>query len=401
MKIGWFTPFDPGSAVGDYSEAVIAGLSAAGDEVTVFATEAPAHGEPRPSRFPVIRPAPPLPPSFLERLGRFDLLVFSLCSSPPDHRTVAEVAARRPGLVVLHDLALLQPALRRCLGVVVHSDYALRRVREAVAAPSAKIDLPLCGPAVRLAARLPAPARPAHDRVRLLTVGDIAPQRMVHATLRAIRRSDLLREQVSYRVIGKTADESYAQRLQSLVRLYGLGGEVELAEGPPAEALAGADVVISLRNPDLGDNPAGLIDSLVAGLPTVVWDHGFFGDFPADVVCKISLEEEIGPLLERLVGDLGRRQELGRAARAYALERFHSGRYCERFRAFAEQALRHGPLLGLVDHVSDRLLELGTEPMDGLAERLAAELSLFAPDEERPAAPARARVPQIPEALAG
>jgi glycosyltransferase involved in cell wall biosynthesis len=370
MKLGWFTPFDPRSAVGDYSETVLAGLAAAGDEVTVFAPEATGYGEPRPSRFPVVR----LAPSSCEWLERFDLLVFNLGHSPAEHRIIGEIAACRPGLIVLHDLcAAVEPALRRCLGVVVSSDHVLRRIREVVPAPATKIDPPLCG----ASARPPARPRLAGDRVRLLTAGPISPDRMIHATLRAIRRSDRLRRQVTYRVIGE-ADASYYQRLQSLIGLYGLGGEVELSAGQPSELLS-ADVVIHLRNPDHGDSPAGLIESLAAGLPTVVWDHGLGAELPGDVVAKVSREEDLGPLLEQLVNDPGRRQALGQAARAYARERFHPGRYCESFRSFAELVLRHVPLLGLVDRVSDRLLELGAGPTDGLAERVAAELSLFVP----------------------
>ena len=51
----------------------------------------------------------------------------------------------------------------------------------------------------------------------------------------------------------------------------------------------------------------------------------------------------------------------------------------------------------LADHVSDRLIEQGVRPIDGLAERMAAELAFFAPAEDGAATP----VPVIPRALAG
>jgi glycosyltransferase involved in cell wall biosynthesis len=440
MKIGWFTPFNPRSAIGNYSEAVAAALTAAGDEVTVFASDPADHGDPRPAPFPVVRLAAHLTPAFLETYQGFDLLVYNMGDYMPYHRTIYETALCRPGLVILHDIVLrdffqgycllhrdapdefsrlvtychgpdaeeqvrdvrpaprteasknrarlAQPmflaALRRCLGVVVHSDYALRRVREVAHAPSEKVEFPLFGPTARLAAQ-PAPARPDRGRVRLLTVGHVNPNKMVHATIEAIGRSELLRERVSYTVIGGCSDESYSRQLHTLIEAHGLRGTVELAGWCPdervLEALASADVAINLRNPHFGESSASLLDSLAAGVATVVWDHGCYAEFPDDVVCKIAAEKDLGPLLERLVKDPARRHGLGRNARAHARERFDTGRYRERFRAFAEEVLRQKPLLCLADRVSDRLVELGARPIDGLAERMTAEVSFFARDE--------------------
>ncbi len=460
MKIGWFTPFGPRSAIGNYSAAAVAGL-ADGDEVTVFASEAPEDGDPRPSPMPVVRVPPHLSPSFLDALGQFDLLVYNMGDHAPNHRTIYEVATCRPGVVILHDVVLrdffhayciehrdrpdefsrlmeyshgpqgeadarkvrsshrpdaildparlerplFRPALRRCLGVLVHSEYALRRVAEVANAPAEKIDFPLFGPAARLASRPAAPEWPPDERVRLLTVGHVNPNKMVHATIQAIRDSDLLRERVSYTVIGNGSDESYCQDLQTLIRLHGLGRCVHLAGWCADEelmrALCGADVAINLRNPHFGESSASLLDSLVAGVPTVVWDHGFYAEFPADAVCKVASEAQLRPLLERLVGAAPRRRAGGRQGGAHPLARFDTGRYCEHFRDFADRALRHKPVLRLADNVSDRLLELGAGPTDGLAERLAAEVSFFAPDEKGAARPDRGPIPLFPRARVG
>jgi glycosyltransferase involved in cell wall biosynthesis len=450
MKIGWFTPFNPHSAVGNYSEAVCAALTAGGDEVTVFASEPDGQGEPRPAPFPVVRLAPHVTPACLEQFDRFDLLVYNMGNHMPYHRKVYDLALCRPGLVILHDIVLrdffegyyllhrdapdefarlltyshgpdaeertrdvhagpipeasknrarldqpmFQPALRRCLGAVVHSDYALRRVREVGHAPSTKVEFPLFGPTARLAARPPAPARPQRGRVRLLTVGHVNPNKMIHAVIDAIRESDFLRQRVTYTVIGNSSDELYSQQLRTLVATHGLRGTVELAgwcgEDRVVQALLGADVVINLRNPHFGESSASLLDSLVAGVVTVVWDHGYYAEFPDDVVCKVSSEQELAPLLERLVEEPDWRRGLGRNARAHALARFDTGRYCEQFRTFAAEVLRQKPALRLADHVSDRLVELGAGSIDDLAERMAAEVAFFVRDEAAAARAARA-----------
>jgi glycosyltransferase involved in cell wall biosynthesis len=388
-------------------------------------------------------------PAFVEELQGYQLLVYNMGDYMPYHAGIYEVALACPGVIVLHDLVLRDlfmqycrirhwmpsefvrlmgyshgpageqlarallsneridshddptrleqplflPALHRCLGVVVHSDYARQRVGEVTHAPLEKIDFPLFGPAQELEKGPAAFARPSGQRVQLLTVGIINPNKLVHSAIQAIGQSNLLRHQVAYTVIG-TPRESYHQDLQSLIQLYGLHDVVHLAgwcsDEALRKALAGSDVVINLRNPHLGESSASLLDSLLAGVPTIVWNHGFYAEFPDDVVCKISSENELRPLLEKLVQNPRWRQEIGRNARAHARERFSTDRYCERFRAFAEKALYHKPMLRLADHVSDRLLELGPQPVDGLADRLAAEIAFFAPDRTRTSGLAKA-----------
>ncbi|HET6576035.1 MAG TPA: glycosyltransferase family 4 protein [Fimbriiglobus sp.] len=439
MRIAWFTPFTPLHAIGDYSEAIVRRL-AVRDEVTVFAPADVGGEAPRPSPLPVV-PIPHEPtPDLLARLDGFDVCVYNLGDHIHNHLAVYETALRRPGITVLHDLMMrdfflgyfvlhrkdpagfarllgyahgpeaealgrdvvegrrpeevedpvrltfpmYKPALRRALGVVVHSEYARGRVAPDVPAPVRRIDFPLFGPAARTAEASPARPPSANGKVRLLTFGMLNPNKLVHATIEAIAGSDRLRRAVQFTVVGSEGIAGYEGRLRGLIADQGLGEAVSLvgrlSDDELRAALAEADVVVNLRNPHGGESSASLLTSLVAGVPTVVWDHGYYGEFPDDVVVKVRSEAEIAGALEGLVGDPARRQRIGKASRAHALARFDTDRYCQQFREFAGQVRQAAPLFTLTDAAADRLAELGSSDLDGLADRIAAEVATFVPE---------------------
>jgi glycosyltransferase involved in cell wall biosynthesis len=435
MKIAWFTPFCPRSAIGHYSEAIVDELART-DDVTVFAPPGPQGGEPRPTHHPLVLLESLPSPDFLDEVDQYDLLVYNMGDCLEYHQTIYEVLQRRGGIVILHDLVLrdfffayflahryapeelvrhmayshgpeaeqqaleivegrrvekiddpqrlvfpmFKPMLHRCLGVVVHSEYSRRRVADVGCAPVCKLDFPTFGPVV--AAAVNPPRRRPGNKVHLLTFGVVNPNKLVHATIEAIAASPLLRRAVAFTVIGDGFPD-YISQLHNLVRERGLQQVVTLAGYRPDEelrqSLFSADVVVNLRNPHLGESSASLLDALIAGAPTVVWNHGFYSEFPEGVVCKISSEQELRPILEELATNPGKRERMGATARAHVLERFSTAAYCRGFHEFADLVCRQKLILSLADLASDRLLELGAAAIDGLAERVADELAFLRP----------------------
>jgi glycosyltransferase involved in cell wall biosynthesis len=434
MKIAWFTPFGPQSAIGHYSEAVVDKL-AEEHTVTLYAPCGAEGLEPRTTRHPLVRLPEKPDAGLLVGLEKFDVLIYNMGDYFPYHHAIFEVLLRRPGIVVLHDLVmrtfffsyclehhgdrqelvrlaecdhgpeaaqharevvierrrtespddaerlrwpLFQSALGRCLGVVTHSKYVHRRVTEAVPVPVAKLDFPCFGPLLtRLDDfRLPKPKR--EGPVNILTFGMINPNKMVHATIEAIGQSERLRQAVTFAVLGQVAP-SYLERLNELIQSYNLGKVVQVrgrvSDDELRDALRQADIAINLRNPHMGESSASLLDALLAGLTTVVWDHGSYAEFPVEVVCKISSEQELGPALEKLAADAGLRLRMGEAARVHALSRFNTATYCDRLAQFIEKVLWNKPCLALVDQLSDRLAEMGVAPNDELIGRLAEEIA--------------------------
>jgi glycosyltransferase involved in cell wall biosynthesis len=205
--------------------------------------------------------------------------------------------------------------------------------------------------------------------------------KLIHTTIEAIGRSDVLRRRVRFEVIGGAVG-GYETRLKELISRYRLEEVVSLAGWQPDErlkaALTGADVVINLRNPHMGESSASLLDALAAGVPTVVWDHGFYGEFPDDVVVKVKAESEVQPALERLVTDRSLRERMGATAREHALRRFDTAVYCRGLVAFLEATFATAPLARLADRAADVLREMGCTPADGTTKRIGAEIDRWA-----------------------
>jgi glycosyltransferase involved in cell wall biosynthesis len=440
MRIAWFTPFGERSAIGHYSAVIVEAISTAAS-VTVFAATGDGSGAPRSTDLDVI-PVPPVPDEgLMRRLREYDVAVYNMGNHMPNHLPVYETALRHPGIVILHDLVLqdfflgysvihrkqpeefprllgyahgpeaetvgravvsgrrtlgndaeallarplFKPAVRRALGVLVHSEFARRRVEPEVAVPVERIDFPIFGPTTRFAERPPQRSARADGRVAVLTFGELNPNKLIHATIEAIGRSPELRKQVRFVVIGSGPLE-YEQQLRELVRRHSLDGVVTLAgyrnDDELRDALVAADVCVNLRNPHLGESSGSLLNSLVAGVPTVVWDHGFYGEFPDDVVVKIRSETELAPALVGLVRDPARRRRMGLSARSHSLARFDIGEYCQRFWEFVERVRRNRPFVALADRVSDFLVELGSSDLDGLSGRFGAELAALTPAQD-------------------
>ena len=429
MRIAWFTPFSPRSAIGHYSEVIVGELSKS-HHVVLFVPADEGVEAPRPTAHPLLT-IPDLPTDeIVASLAGFDAVVYNMGNFPRYHLAVYETAVRFPGVVVLHDLVmrdffmayacelvrrpdlypallgyahgpdaeahardiitgrgtevddprrltypLFRPTLRGAVGAVVHSDFARRRV-EGCGMPVAKLDFPLFGPARELAG-VPRGPRASGGPVRLLTFGVVAPNKLVHATIEAIGLTPALRERVRFEVIGG-GEKGYLARLDGLIRKHELEGVVKLAgwqsDDKLKAALVEADVVVNLRNPHTGESSASLLDSLVAGVPTVVWDHGFYAEFPDDVVVKVRSEDELAPALERLVGDDELRTRMGQAAREHAVKRFDTAAYCTGLVEFLEKAFTAAPLARLADRAGDVLAELGCTPDDDTTRRVAREI---------------------------
>jgi glycosyltransferase involved in cell wall biosynthesis len=438
MRIAWFTPFTARSAIGHYSEAILDKLSER-DEVTIYTPDRILGEMPRATSHPLVRMPFNATDDLLAGLESYDACIYNMGNHLPNHRQIYEVALRKPGIVVLHDLVMrdffigyillhrknaqglvrmmaynhgpetaenarivvrqgqdvgpddpirlrhpmFKSALHRCRGVVVHSEYAHKRVAEAVSVPTVKLDFPAFGPGVQA---LEGDSSRRKNKVRLLTFGVLTPNKLVHATIEAIAGSTMLRDRVHFSIIGEEGAPGYGQRLCDLIEEHHLDGIVEVlgrrSDKELVAALRESDVVVNLRNPHGGEGSASLVDALLAGLPAVVWDHGFYGEFPDEVVCKVRSQAELAPALERLVGDAGLRERMGRGAQAHARGRFRTERYCEGLRGFIDHLLGRIVPLRLTDRVSDHLLELGIRAEDRLVQRMADEIGFFLKGEE-------------------
>jgi glycosyltransferase involved in cell wall biosynthesis len=205
---------------------------------------------------------------------------------------VKERAARRlPGRPVLqlpHHLSLpLDPLptreqARASLGL---PEDALLVTAPGLATASKGLDL-----ALRALARL----RAAHPSLRLVIAGDVDPRLPLQEWARQAALDDALT------VTGRLALAAFVLHL------------------------CAADVVLALRFPSHGEISGALIRALGVGRPALVTaGTPSAEEFPEPIVIPVdpgpSGEDELAALLDRLLGDAGLRQSIGRLARDHVL----------------------------------------------------------------------------------
>jgi glycosyltransferase involved in cell wall biosynthesis len=315
-----------------------------------------------------------------------DVALYHIGNDPERHWWIVEALRRRPGVVVLHDLVLhhliagmtlgrgdndgyldamqreggavgrmlahavidglLPPVWERrahefpltgdilslASGVIVHSAYVERRVRQhGYAGPVWRIPLA----AWPMPIDLPDAALPA-DRLVFGSFGHLNPSKRVPQLLDAFA---LLRERVP-------------EALLLLVGSVAPGLEFELPEDVvhfdyvPEDRLwsllAAADVCVSLRFPTMGETSGVVVRALTAGRPQVVSDVGWFSELPDEVALKVPVGGEevelLATALERLAGDPGLRASMGAAAHAYAVREHDLDRVADAYAAVLEEA---------------------------------------------------------------
>jgi glycosyltransferase involved in cell wall biosynthesis len=377
VRIAFASPLPPAtSGVADYAAELLPALAGAGLEPTLF-----YEGSARPE-LDGAWPAHPIG-ELRARASEFDLALYQLGNSAPHHAAIHRVLLELPGVVVLHEymlhhlvrartldagdaagyvdemrycagetgrreaqrlldthhpvdawrFPLFERVVDRSLGIVVHSEFARRRV--------------LASRAVARVARVPFPVDPArHPPVTseeqwaarrelgladgafvLGSFGLVTPHKRLEPVLEAFAALRAERPGAVFLVCGEVSPHydlaaRIAERGADGVRVTG-----RLEPGRFRAAMCACDVAVNLRYPTGGETSASLLALLAAGTPALVSDLGSFGELPDGVVAKVPIDEHetahLVELLRRLAADTELRRALGAAARRY-VERDHA-----------------------------------------------------------------------------
>jgi glycosyltransferase involved in cell wall biosynthesis len=403
MKVAYYSPLPPErSGVADYSAMLLPELQQR------LEVEVVRRGARRRAR----------------RVARHaDLALYHVGNDPERHWWIVEELRRRPGLVVLHDFVLhhliagmtvgrgdangyldamqreagpvgrmlahgvidglLPPVWERhaheypltgevlssATGVIVHSAYVERRVREhGYAGPVWRIPLA----AWPMPAELPDPGLPP-GRLVVGSFGHLNPAKRVPQLLDGFA---LLRERVP-------------EALLLLVGSVAPGVEFQVPDDAlhfdyvPEDRLwsllAATDICVSLRYPTMGETSGIGVRALEAGRPQIVSDVGWFSELPDEVALKVPVgDAEVEVLaghLTRLAGDAELRGRMGAAARALAEQEHDLGRVADAYAATLEEAAGGDAVGGAVaaavaSAAADVGLEPGGEAVGEIAERL-------------------------------
>ena len=340
MRVAYFSPLPPErSGIADYSARLVPALQERLDVVV------PRRGAKKPPR-------------------GTDVSLYHVGNNPDAHVWIVDALRRQPGLVVLHDFVLhhlvagmtlgrgdpagyldamqrdggvvgrllahgvvdnlLPPiwehrpqdfpltsvVLDRADGIICHSRYVERRVREyGYAGPVFVIPMP-AWPSVELGPRVAPEGRfPVVACVGYLNAAKRIPQLLeAFARLRE-RFPDAL-----FVLAGNAAPDVWLDEdsLNGVLRLE------HLEEERLWQLLADCDVCVNLRSPTMGETSGMVVRALSLGKPLVVSDVGWFAELPDSVAVKVPVDEleveTLAAILERLAEDDGLRREMGEVA---------------------------------------------------------------------------------------
>lgn len=298
---------------------------------------------------------------------------------------------RHSGIVILHDLARRE-ALVGAAGVVVHSDALFEKVRYHASSPVTKIHLAhsidrtclICS-----RAELGVPP----DRLLLITIGPVNPNRCIEQTLRALAADSHLKRRIHYLVLG-SCDSFYGQRMLELSRDLGLQETVRFTgyvdEPALRAALVHADLCCNLRWPDTGAASDSLVLEMLFGRAIIVIDSGVFGELPEGAAAKVRPGrevEDVGRHLRHLVSDEDARHTMGQAALRFASEHCSARTYASQLLAFCRNLAKCEPAFELAELVARELKAIGVTPDMPIVDRIARESAmLLYGDDKKPGA---------------
>jgi glycosyltransferase involved in cell wall biosynthesis len=284
----------------------------------------------------------------------------------------------------LHQAAHAMPYfLHAATAVVTHSEWAADRVREVTAAPV-------------LVARLPAEAyeQPAGsgtvatpDGPRPVVIpGIVNRHKMVSTALAGFARSGLAARGHDVVVMG-SCDARMEANLRLAARREGVEQALRFAQplGHPdfLRAMADSLAVVSLREFNTEAQSAVLLSGLLSGRPVVASDDGAARDLPDDLLLKVGGPDVAGAVADalRAVGDGAVDVAVMTADAAEWVRREHT---LPGYVAVLERAMRMHEQryvgVGAVIEITDRLAEAGILHLDGVVEGCAAALDSLDPE---------------------
>lgn len=385
MKIFWFSPLPPAKTdIANYTARIAPMLREAAD--VTFIEQGGGHLG---NQFTTLRGASLSP----RQVNQADLCVYQIGNNPDFHGEILEAACRFPGLIILHDRAILEfllihcarrtertgsfidsrpweelakwygadgiaaarllnqgsvhpaqlaahfplfeVAINRALGVVCHNPLVTEEVQSRFPKlPALSLPLPYSAPRTR-------PARPdrrAGQTIKLMMFGFMAANRRATEFLHCWRMSPHW-ERFELHLAGELSERS---RFDDVAAELGLADRIHhhgfLDADRLDQMIRNADLALNLRNPTMGEASGSQLRIWANGCPVVVSDTGWFGTLPDDCVHKISPQAEREELL-LLLADLaqGRLDLEGLAERGFAELRQHDpDQYVQRLVAWIE-----------------------------------------------------------------
>lgn len=262
-------------------------------------------------------------------------------------------------------------------GVITHSNWGCDRVLAACAGPVFVTPLAYDAPgAINLECELP-----SSEKLKLLTIGHVNPNKRVESCIKAISSNSLLRKNISYRLVGAILPDVE----KKLMELASKGGveliiSNEVDDATLSEAIRNADVISCLRWPSLEAASASAIEAMLYGKATIVTDVGFYKELPDQYVLKVSVDNEVEDLKKILLSLQSNRSAtttIGKQAQAWASETFTAENYARRLEQAIPVVLRANVIISAVDHFATIIDKWSASPKLLRTPEILEPLSIF------------------------
>ncbi len=438
MKIAWFTPFSVKSAIGKYSRIVTEELAKT-HEVHLWVADT---DERLTTSLKVIPFSDEL--EYGDTLSGYDYCVYNLGNYLEFHKKIFNLSQRHPGIVILHDFVmhhffagyyfgqgeaqylkdmafyygesasriglesmkfrrtpiwetdeviqypLFEKAMAGAKGVVVHSRFFCSHVKESFLGPVGVVYLP--APLNNDILKKTALSRQAldvpGDRLMMLTLGHVNPNKCIDQTLMALGQNPSLAKKLTYVVIGPHVHAPYSAKLNKLVKKYKLQNTVRFLGYQNDEALyaymRNTDIFMNLRFPAIEGASWSLVEQLYFGKATIVSNTGCYSELPDECVVKVEPAhgwQGVGGALQRVVEEAHYRESLGDQALHFAREQFNVTKYQNDFNDFLLEMDRKKPELQLVDRVGRELSAMHVLPNMEICAIITQKMSTLLGDE--------------------
>ena len=236
------------------------------------------------------------------------------------------------------------------LGIIVHSDYALKKVKARYSGPVIKLDLPY-----------ESPVDITNDReftspLEVIFCGHAGPNRRLEQFFSAwakVSQPNFFRLSL-YGNIGKV-EELLAQAaelgLADFINVVGFVDNEVLDQ-----AIACSHLALNLRNPTMGEASASQLRYWSQGIASVVSDVGWYHELPDNVVLKVSPDSEQEGLISIMENILSGKQgllDIGAAGRQYLQSHHSVDRYIDSMSRFLPSVVENRFMSSMID---DRLI---------------------------------------------
>ncbi|MGF6661617.1 glycosyltransferase involved in cell wall biosynthesis [Paraburkholderia atlantica] len=193
--------------------------------------------------------------------------------------------------------------------VIVHSEYAKRVLRQLGMKSNVSV-LNLC----QLPLDVSVPTSQDCAGLRIGVFGGVQRNRQIDAILSVLGRIEARFEAWSLDVVGSV--EADCENLLEMPHTLGIGEKTRfhgrLALGALETIMRQCDIVVSLRNPTMGETSGVVTRAMQMGIPVIVSDVGWYSELPPCVL-KIDnghVHEELEKVLWKLLTDAALREEL-------------------------------------------------------------------------------------------